>query len=181
MRSVAAELGVTPMALYRLVPDAVALSRTIADSAAAPIRPKLTGAPLTDALARWATLAYRHLGHYPGLAAFVMMEWTELPSWLDVVEVLLTEAEEQGIAGEHGVATVNAVFAFVLTRAQLRDAAAVAPRRRLRPVAENPDRYPLIRASLAEYTTAQTAKHFEMGLTTLIAGLRSPASRTDGP
>jgi len=162
------------MALYRLVPDSAALSRAIADAAAVPMRSVATGAPLPDALHQWAVPAYGILGRYRGLASFVIHEWTELPAWLDVVEALLTHADAQGLPGEAGVAAVNAVFAYVLVRAQLRDSAARAPTRQLAPVDEDPERYPLIRASVAEYATARTAKHFEIGLDALIAGLRPP-------
>jgi hypothetical protein len=69
------------------------------------------------------------------------------------------------------VATVNAVFAYVLARVQLHDAATSGPRRRLAPVTDDRHRYPHLWADRAEYRTAQTARHFGFGLDALIAGL----------
>lgn len=170
VRALADELGVTPMALYRVAPDADGLRRLVADAAALPVDPAFTG-PLIELLRSWATAAYRHLADQPGLAAYVVMQWTELPAWLDVVERLLAAAAADGLDGERAVATVNAVFAYVLVRAQLRDAAHEAPPRALRPLAEEPERYPHVRALRAEFTTRRTEKHFVYGLAALLAGV----------
>jgi hypothetical protein len=183
-RSVAAELGVTPMALYRLAPDAVSLRRLIADRAAPPVAPPDAGAagpdpvhlaagdgPLAATLRRWAVAAYDRLGRYPLLASFVILEWTEMPAWLDVVEALLAHADAGGLAGADAVAVVNAVFAYTLARAQLRDAAATAPRRELAPLAAQPDRYPHVRANRPEFAVRRIDTHFTVGLNALLAGL----------
>src|SRR5690348_10799303 len=116
VRSVARRLGVSTMALYRVVPDAPGLRDAIADAAAGPIRPVAgagAGDDLVDVLDRWADQAHRHLGRHPGLAGYVVGRWTELPRWLDIVEGLLDAAAAAGIRGQEAVATVNAVFAFV--------------------------------------------------------------------
>ena len=173
VRSVAAQLGVTPMALYRLAPDAVALRRLIADAAAPPVRPD--DGPLAAVLRGWAVDAYRQLGHHPLLASFVILEWTELPAWLDVVEALLAAAAADGVTGAEAVAAVNAVFAFVLARAQLRDAAAAAPRRELAPLAAEPHRYPHIGANRPEFAVRQIDKHFAVGLDALLTNAQQIA------
>jgi hypothetical protein len=131
---------------------------------------------LIPTLRVWASDAYAHLGRYPELASFVIVEWTELPSWLDIVEAFLAGAAAQGLTGAPAVGTVNAVFAYVLARAQLRDSAAAAPRRHLGPVRHDPDRYPMMRRNLAEFTTAKTEIHFQLGLDALTEGL-DPANR----
>lgn len=175
MRSVAAELGVSPMALYRVVPDAEQLRRLVADAAAAGVGP-MTGmtvrsASLPEQLRSWAVAAYAELTGYPGLASYLVLQWTELPGWLDVVESFLEVADAAGLSDDDGVATVNAVFAFVLVRAQLHDAAAAAPRRVLAPLAGDPARYPQLRRTRAEFATARTDRHFRFGLDALVAGL----------
>ncbi|HET6954677.1 MAG TPA: TetR/AcrR family transcriptional regulator C-terminal domain-containing protein [Acidimicrobiales bacterium] len=195
VRAVAAELGVTPMALYRVVADARALRIAVADAAAGPLVSGTgtgtgtggadgggsgDGDDLLGGLERWAVDGYAHLGAYPGLASFVLATWTELPGWLDVVESLLARVAGHGLAGPEAVALVNAVFAYVLARAQLRDAAAAAPRRRLAPVAADPDRYPRIGATLDEFTVARTDRHFRYGLAALAAGLRLAAPGPHG-
>jgi AcrR family transcriptional regulator len=172
VRSVAGRLGVSTMALYRVVPDARDLRRAMADAVAEPIQPDPRIDDLVDALDEWARRAYRHLAHYRGLAAFVIGEWTELPRWLDIVEGLLVTAEADGSTGLEAVGTVNAVFAFVLARAQLRDSIGPGAHRPLSLVRDDPDRYPLIRRSQSEFAIARTTKHFHVGLDALTAGLR---------
>jgi AcrR family transcriptional regulator len=176
-RSVAERLGVSPMALYRLTPDARRLRHAVADAAAPPIPADAAAVDLVAALHTWADRAYRQLARYPGLASYVIAEWTELPSWLDIVESFLAAAAAGGVTGAPAVATVNAVYTYVLLRCQVRDGATAAPRRQLAPVRAQRKRYPLIRANLAEFTTAQTDKHFAIGLDVLIAGLRDDARR----
>ena len=171
VRSVADELGVSPMALYRLVPDASHLRRLIADAAAGSIQPE-PGATSFSALLRiWAGDAYDHLKHYPGLASFVIAEWTELPGWLDIVEALLAKAGDEGVSGAAAVGTTNAVFSYVLVRAQLHDSAVAAPRRSLAPLNDDPSRYPHLQGNRSEFTVAQTNRHFAFGLDALVEGL----------
>src|SRR5690349_1804294 len=77
MRSAADALGVTPMALYRVVPDARRLRQIAADAVARQLPPPpppssssaSSGAragDLVGALRRWAHGAYRELCAYPG-------------------------------------------------------------------------------------------------------------------
>lgn len=169
LRSVAEELGVSPMALYRVAHDADELRRLVADAAAPPV--ELSAAALGVGLRAWAVAAYADLGRRPGLAGYVVAHWTELPAWLDVVEALLDRAAGEGLDGPEAVATVNAVFAYVLVRAQLRDGLAAAPRRRLSPLGDEPDRYPHLRRQRAEFARARVDEHFDFGLSALLAGL----------
>jgi AcrR family transcriptional regulator len=170
-RSIADRLRVSPMALYRVVPDAEQLRATIANAAARRIQPPPDLEDPITTLRVWAKHAYRHLRCYPGLAAYIIHHWTELDGWLDIVEALLERAAASGLTGREAVEAVNAVFAYVLVRAQLRDSIASAPRRRLGPVRDQRERYPTILANLAEFTTAKTEQHFAAGLTALTTGL----------
>src|SRR5690349_20116068 len=149
VRSVAEQLGVSPMAIYRVVDDAEQLRRAIADAAARDLQPVARdGAHVIGALRAWAPRAYERLGRYPGLANFVIAEWTELPRWLDIVEAFLARADAEGYSVEDAVDTVNAVFAYVLVRTQLRDRARTLPRRSLAPVRADRGRYPRLVAGI---------------------------------
>lgn len=165
-RAVASELGVTPMALYRVAPDAMALRAGVADVAAADIQPDRGAAGFTDELGRWAVDAHRHLAGLPGLSAHVVGSWTELPRWLDIVEGLLVVAATNGVVGIAAVDRVNAVFAYVLARAQIREQ--VGHDRKLAPVRADPQRYPAIEANLAAYATPEVDHHFRVGLEALL-------------
>jgi AcrR family transcriptional regulator len=170
LRAVADELGVSPMALYRVARDAEQLRRRVADAAAPPVVGS-PGASLASSLQDWAVTAYADLGRRPGLAGYVVAHWTELPAWLDVVEALLGAASGEGRDGPEAVATVNAVFAYVLVRAQLRDGLASAPHRRLAPLSDDPDRYPHLRRQRPQFARAHVDEHFRYGLTALLTGL----------
>jgi hypothetical protein len=167
LTSTAEALGVTPMALYRVVTDADELRKVVADHAGRPLQP-VRASPLVDELHTWALGAHHRLRNLRGLATYVIAEWTELPAWLDIVEAFLHHAATEGIEGSDAVHTVNAVFAYVLARCQLRDS--ITPQRRLAPVTQQT--YPLISANLADFRTAQTDTAFRFGLDALTAGLR---------
>lgn len=175
IRSVAAAAGVSPMATYRLVTDADDLRRLVADAAAVPIRPHRGAGDVFAALDDWGHRAHDHLVGLPGLSAHVLATWTELPGWLDIVESLLVAAERDGLRGARAVETVNAVFAFVLARAELHHAAGAGGPRRLAPVRAEPARYPRIDAARTEFAVARTRHHFAAGLSALLTGLRAAA------
>lgn len=166
LTSTAEALGVTPMALYRVVASADELRRIVADHAGRPLLPHPDGA-LVDELRTWAADAHARLRQYRGLATYVLGEWTELPAWLDIIETFLAHAAAEGLEGPDAVHTVNAVFAYVLARCQLGDS--ISPRRRLAPVRSKA--YPHISRNLAQFRTAQTEAAFQFGLEALIAGL----------
>jgi AcrR family transcriptional regulator len=165
-RAVARELRVTPMALYRVVADAAALRAGVADAAAAAIQPDRRAPGLAAELERWAVDGHRHLAGLPGLSAHVIGTWTELPRWLDIVEGLLVVAATDGVVGTAAVDLVNAVFAYVLARAQIREQ--VGHDRTLAPVRADPRRYPRIEANLAAYATPDVDHHFRVGLHALL-------------
>jgi AcrR family transcriptional regulator len=171
-RSISAALGVSPMALYRLVDDAEELRVLVADAAADELQP-LRAASLEESLRIWALRAYETLDTLPGLATFVLLHWTELPGWLEIVDELLSIANQHGIEGSVAVARVNAVFAYVLSRAQLRESVHVAPSRSLHLLVQHPDRYAFIRANQGEFLVARSDRHFRFGLDGLLAGLQA--------
>lgn len=172
--SVAAELSVTAMALYRVVDNAEQLRQVIADSAA-PKVPDSSELKLIDALRTWAVNTHQQLNTLPGLASYVIHEWTELPNWLEIVERFLALGANEGLQGSDAVATINAVFAFVLARAQLRDS--VRPERRLRPLFEHPERYPFVAKNLTEFRNAHSEAAFKFGLDALTRGLETAPKR----
>ena len=171
VRAVAAAAGVSPMATYRLAADADALRRLVADAAAAAVMPVDAG-DLFATLDAWARAAHDHLVRLPGLSTYVLATWTELPTWLDVVETLLARAARDGLVGPAAVEGVNAVCSYVFARAGLHRTATTADPRLLRPVRDDPGRYPHVAAQLLEFAVPRTGHHFVVGLEALLAGLR---------
>jgi AcrR family transcriptional regulator len=175
MRSIASALGISPMALYRVVPDAETLKDVVADSAAEQLQP--SDGSLGEVLESWATAAYASLSEYPGLAGYVLHRWTDLPGWLTIVDNLLGAAAREGVEGSLAVARVNAVFAFVLARAQLRENVGGSSRS-LRLLATFPERFEYVRANREAFLVAESDRHFAFGLAALLAGLRALGSVT---
>ncbi|HVA43046.1 MAG TPA: TetR/AcrR family transcriptional regulator C-terminal domain-containing protein [Acidimicrobiales bacterium] len=171
MRATATQLGVSAMALYRVVSDSDALEAMVADHVGRGL--PVPDGPLTAALDTWARTTHDRLQSLPGAAAFLLASWTEIPSWLAIVEDFLARAEGEGLHGEEAVGTVNAIFAYTLARAQLRDYPSTARPRQLAPLVAQPERYPLIRSNLSEFAIAQREKAFVYGLEALLEGLDS--------
>ncbi|MDP2328986.1 MAG: TetR/AcrR family transcriptional regulator [Dehalococcoidia bacterium] len=172
MRTVATRLGVTPMALYRHVPNADSLSSGVLSFIAEPIAEVTrSGDAFTD-LEAWARRTHAALVPYPGAAAALLVRWFETSPALRAVDALLQSMHDEGVEGFEAVAAVNAVFMFALMRAQgeqsVRDAGVVKRTLHTAAVA-----YPLPRlTALAEhYTTARFDLHFDYGLRVLLDGI----------
>jgi AcrR family transcriptional regulator len=172
LRAVAAALGVSPMALYRVVRDGDQLRSIIVDGTAKDLQPRVE-ASLEETLRAWADRSYVTLCSYPGVAGYVLVHWTELPGWLGIVDRLLAQAGAEGVEGPIAVGQVNAVFAFVLSRAQLHDSLREAPRRTLQLLDSSGDGFPFVRANRDQFVVAETDRHFSLGLTALLAGLHA--------
>jgi hypothetical protein len=112
------------------------------------------------------------LGLYPGLAGHLLTHWFESPALLERIDDLLGVVQASGLDGFEAVATVNAVFTYVLMRCETEQAvrSAGAVRRSLRTAAAS---RPLSRLNelASHYTTAQFDAHFDFGLDALIAGM----------
>ncbi len=169
MRATAAQLGVSAMALYRVVPDSDSLQRSVADQLGRALPVPDDG--LMAALGTWARAAHDRLQGLPGAAAYLLRSWTEISSWLAIVEDFLRVAAAEELQGEKAVGVVNAIFAYTLARAQLRDNPSSAGPRHLGPLMADPARFPFIRANLSEFAVAQREKAFAYGLDALLKGL----------
>src|SRR5260370_35312811 len=81
-RALAARLEVTPMALYRHVPDGDGLAAAVVEQLLAAL-PRVSGlGALRARLRGWATAARAGLREYPGFAHYLLLPGFELPSAL---------------------------------------------------------------------------------------------------
>jgi AcrR family transcriptional regulator len=121
VRALAARLDVTPMALYRHLPDSDALTGAVLEALLAdlPLAAE-KGAP-RDRMRTWAKEARANLVRCRGLAHHLLLHWFELPRALEAVESLLAASEDLGLSGFESVAAANAVFTYVLMRVQLEE------------------------------------------------------------
>jgi AcrR family transcriptional regulator len=179
LRSVAGNLGVTPMALYRHVADAETLSNAVLESIATLVATvERTVDPWAD-VSLWARSSRLALRPFPGVPAHLLTAWFNLAPMLSLVEDLLDRVHDAGLAEFEAVAAVNAVFMFVLMRAEAEQTVRTAgvARRALRLSTAGRD-LPRLRTLSSHYTTAEFDRHFEYGLDVLIAGIRARGTST---
>jgi AcrR family transcriptional regulator len=173
LRSLAERLGVTPMALYRHVETAEALQKAVVDEVLAKLPAVRDGVGWSRAARSWAAAARSVLAAHPGLARHILTEWFRLPRVLDWIEALLAAAERDGMTGTPAVAAVNAIFTYVLMRAEAEQAirSAGVVHRKLPRGARSEERWPRLEANAAEYEIARLDLHFEFGLDALLLGI----------
>lgn len=172
MRSVAAAVGVTPMALYRCFESGDALRRAAVSTALERIpNPPTEGSPRTR-LRAWAYAARPRLQITPGLAAVCLTDWPELHEGCRIMESLLAVAAGHTDNAHEQVAIANAVFVYVLTRVIAERAVrARGKERRLPAVEADPRKFPRLVKVQSQFRTIDTDRHFGIGLDALLDGL----------
>ncbi len=183
VRALAAELAVTPMALYRHVPDATALRQAVVAQLLEDLPAVMTVGDWQRRTRRWALEARRIFARAPGLALFVLQHWTELPQTLRAVESLGSMFKDAGPPGTDAVAAANTVFTYVLMRVQAEEAvSAGGATRALGELKKRRDELPFLWAHRSEYSAARMDDHFTYGLELILAGLTTSLAslrRTD--
>jgi AcrR family transcriptional regulator len=183
LRAVAARLAVTPMALYRHVPNSDALCLgVIATITEAFVEVRISGDALAD-LEWWARRAHTALTPYPGAASYLLSSWFNVAPVIRSIEKLLELVYAGGWRDFEAVAAVNAVFMYVLMRSEAEQTirGAAAAERSLNITAVQEDLPRLFELS-EHYTTARFDLHFDYGLRVLLdgIGLRHDGVRRQG-
>jgi hypothetical protein len=103
----------------------------------------------------------------------VLTHWFRLPRVLDWLESLLAAASRSGMVGLPAVAAVNAVFTYVLMRAEAEESIRKAKvvERRLPRGARSDARWPRLKANAPEYEVAKLDVHFAYGLDVILLGI----------
>jgi AcrR family transcriptional regulator len=160
------------MALYRHVPDSDALLSGVMDAIVAGAPDVIDLGDLDGDLVDWARRFHAYLVQFPGVAGQLLTGWFESVPMLERVEDLLALVGAHDIDGFAAVAVTNAVFSYVLMRAEAerRVRSAGVVKRRLRTAGSSKD-LPRLRSLANHYTTAEFDVHFEFGLNALIAGM----------
>lgn len=172
MRSVAAVVGVTPMALYRCFESGDALRRAAVSAALERIpNPPTEGSPAAR-FSAWAHAARPRLRITPGLAAVCLTDWPELHEGCRIMEGLLAVAAAHTDNPHEQVAIANAVFVYVLTRVIAERAVLARGKERKLPAVEaEPRRFPRLVKVQSQFRTIDADRHFGVGLDALLDGL----------
>jgi AcrR family transcriptional regulator len=171
VRPLAADLGVTPMALYRHVKDAASLHASVVEALLAGVPEVPTTGTWRSRCRSWAVGTRAGLTAYPGLAHHVLLHWVRLPRILAVVDQLGTTLAE-GPLGIDAVAASNAVFTYTLMRVQAEEAVRFGSvERDLSALVKQAKELPFLWANREEYAVARLDEHFAYGLDALLDGL----------
>lgn len=172
MRGVAAELGVTPMALYRHVGDSESLRSAVIDRVLADM-PEVRDEGTWDQRCRsWAHLAREAIVRVPGLAHHVLLHWITLPTVLAAVDGLVRTLEQEGPDGVDAVGGANALLTHVLMRAQAEEAVRTQGLERdLTTLRSRRKEVPHLWSHRDEYRYARFDEHFAYGLDALLTGI----------
>jgi AcrR family transcriptional regulator len=174
LRSVAVRLGVTPMALYRYVADGQTLQREVLTTIVAEFVVVEEGHDPWNVLADWARTAHEKLVMFPGAAGQLLIVWFEMPSMLVMTDALLGTVKRAGLDGTEAVSAVNALFVYVLMRAQAQNVVRGAwVTKRTLATAKVGQKLPNLEPLASHYATAEFNKHFEYGLHALILGIQA--------
>jgi AcrR family transcriptional regulator len=180
VRSVAAGLGVTPMALYRHIEDAQSLHARVVDACVLDLPVPIADEDPVTTYREWAVDTRLALLAYPGLGHHLLLHWFELPAMLGIVERLLELAQRLGFEEFEQVGVANAVFSFVLARVDLEESLRTgdALERELDSIARASETLPRLTAHLPEYERARVAEHFRFGLELMLDGITARAAQT---
>jgi AcrR family transcriptional regulator len=179
MRSVANDLGVTPMALYRHVGNAASLHAAVVERLLADLPDVPAHGAWDERCREWAHSARRILNRAPGLARHVLLEWIHLPRVLKALDGLVATLERDGPREIDAVAGANSILMHVLMRAQAETIVrASGLRRDLATLRVLRAEVPCLWAHRDEYRWARLDEHFTYGLDALLAGLGSTRRTT---
>ncbi|MGW0120301.1 TetR/AcrR family transcriptional regulator C-terminal domain-containing protein [Streptomyces sp. NPDC003327] len=173
MRSVAAELGMSPMGLYRYVADREELEGLVVDRvlAAVDTTPPAPGAPWRERVETMAGRLRDAVVRHPGAIPLTVAHRHRAPAGLRWSETVLGILTEAGVTGARRVVALRALHAYVTGAIQLGHLGPLAGDGTAAIAALPGDRFPL----LAE--TARTAggvgpdEEFLGGLRLLLRGL----------
>jgi hypothetical protein len=126
------------------------------------------------AITDWAAHAHEVLVGFPGTAGHLLTVWFDLPSVLIMTDDLLGLVIGAGLKDLEAVAAVNAVFVYVLMRAQAQNVVRGA-RVTKRTLALASTGRPLthLRPLASYYSSADFETHFAYGLRALVTGIQA--------
>ena len=172
MRSVATELGVTPMALYRWYDNADALRRGAIGAALNRIpSPPADGTP-AERLRGWALGARPQFARVRGLSEACLRWWPETHEGARIMEWLLGVTAQHTDDVRQQFLIAHGIFIFVVTQAAADRAALDRRRARTLPaVAATPRLFPRLSQVRGEIRTKDRDAQFAIGLDAILAAL----------
>ena len=179
IRSVASELGVAPMALYRYVESRDELDGLVVDLVVRDIDPSVS------ARAAWptriTTIALRirdAVGAHPGVVPLVLTRRQSTVASLACGEVMLAALADGGLAGRRRTIAFRAILAYIVGAVQTEHLGSLAGAGTAAIAALDPDVYPNLTDAASYAPSIDADAEFLGGLDILLRGLGAPSRRS---
>lgn len=183
MRAIAARFDVTPMALYRHVADREELVRLVADHIGSLVRPEAPPEATWEQQARaWAIAQRGTLRQYPGLAEWLMANGPTGSEAYRLLELLASALVAGGFDDARVARGAAQIMSWTFSRVAIEDNADARRRTKRRNRARafvsglsevDPAQYPTAARIGPEFFTLSMQEIFDLGLDSIIAGLRT--------
>ena len=177
MRSVARELGMSAMALYRYVDDRSALERLVADRLWASVELDVDEAPWEDQVVELVGRVRAATGAHPEAVPLLLRHRHDTPSSLCWIEAVLGILAEAGFHGSGRVVAQRAIVHFLVGAMQTQQLSSVSGAGTA-VMAELPvEEFPHLVETAGIARGLDPDEEFQRGLASLLEGLRRERSR----
>lgn len=171
MRSVARELGVATMGLYRYVADRQALELLVVDHLFRSIDLSLPDAGWQERVRVLLDRTRVAVARHPGLVPLVLRHRQAAPGSLRLIEVMLSVLTEGGLDGTDRVLAQRTLIGHLLGFLQNEHFAALSGPGTIVMSELSPDEYPLLARTAADARSVPPDEEFRRGLDIVLRGL----------
>ncbi len=172
MRTVATELGMAPMSLYRYVADRAELEGLVVDLLLARIDTTPPArAPWTRKVAVLVERARDAVAEHPGAVPLTLTRRHASPSLLRWTESVLRVLTDAGFSGERRVIALRSLLAYLIGSIQLEHLGPLSGPGTAAMAALAADEHPLLRETAGVARTVPADVEFRQGLEVLLRGL----------
>ncbi|MFD9728240.1 TetR/AcrR family transcriptional regulator C-terminal domain-containing protein [Streptomyces sp. NPDC059072] len=175
MRAVAAELGISTMALYRYVQDRGELEALVVELVLSAVdsTPPAPGRPWQDRIAELVARLRGAVAAHPAVLPLVLTHRHRSSSVMGWGETLLGVLTEAGIGPEERIVALRALLAYVIGAVQQEHLGALSGAGTAAIAELPPERFPYLTEAARGAPALTPDREFDGGLALLLRGLRS--------
>ncbi|MFD7499491.1 TetR/AcrR family transcriptional regulator [Streptomyces sp. NPDC059850] len=179
MRTVAKELGLSTMALYRYVQDRGELERLVVELVlgAVDTEPPPPDEPWRERVEVMMRRLRDAVGAHPEVVPLTLAHRHRSPSVLRHAETVLAILTEAGFTGERRVIALRSLLGYVIGAIQLEHLGPLSGEGTVAVAALPPDEFPYMSETARHARSVSAEREFIGGLTVLLRGLRPPPTR----
>ena len=171
MRTVARELGVATMGLYRYVADRQALEVLVVDHVFRSVDPALPPGSWQDRVHVLLDRIRVAVARHPGIVPLVLRHRQAVPGSLRLIEAMLSVLTDGGLAGVDRAIAQRTLIGHLLGFLQNEHFAALAGPGTVVMSELSPDEYPLLARTAADARSVPPDEEFRRGLDIVLRGL----------